>query len=102
MFILKNKMREIDPVTGLPNEVVDNFKFSGLPTNNIKIYSKEVRNGKTLTLIEGIDKEKADLIAKKLKKSLACGGTVKNGIIELQGKHEEKVQKLLKELGYLM
>jgi len=52
-------------------------------------------------LIEGIDKEKLDLVAKKLKQSLACGGTVKNGVIELQGKHEEKVQKLLKELGYL-
>jgi len=95
-------MRETDPITGLPNEIADEFKFSGSPTNNIKIYSKEVRDGKTLTLIEGIDKEKVDLVVKKLKKSLACGGTVKNGIIELQGKHEEKVQKLLKELGYLM
>jgi len=94
-------MRERDPITGLPKEIADEFKFSGLPTNNIKIYSKEVRDGKTVTLIEGIDKEKVDLVAKKLKHSLACGGTVKNGIIELQGKHEEKVQKLLKELGYL-
>ena len=94
-------MRETDPITGLPNEIADEFKFSGSPTNNIKIYSKEVRDGKTLTLIEGIDKEKVDLVVKKLKKSLACGGTVKNGIIELQGKHEDKVQKLLKELGYL-
>jgi len=94
-------MRETDPITGLPKEIADGFKFSGLPTNNIKIYSKEVRDGKTLTLIEGVDKEKVNLIAKKLKHSLACGGTVKNGIIELQGNHEEKVQKLLKELGYL-
>jgi len=94
-------MRETDPITGLPIEIADEFKFSSSPTSNIKIYSKEVRNGKTLTLIEGIDKEKLDLVAKKLKQSLACGGTVKNGVIELQGKHEEKVQKLLKELGYL-
>jgi len=94
-------MRETDPITGLPNEIANEFKFSGSSANNIKIYSKEVRNGKTVTLIEGIDKEKVDLIAKKLKQSLACGGTVKNGIIELQGRHEEKVQKLLKELGYL-
>jgi len=94
-------MRETDPITGLPIEIADEFKFSSSSTSNIKIYSKEVRNGKTLTLIEGIDKEKLDLVAKKLKQSLACGGTVKNGVIELQGKHEEKVQKLLKELGYL-
>jgi len=94
-------MSEIDPITGLPKEISDEFKFSG-STNNIKIYSKEVRDGKTITIIEGVEQEKADFIAKKLKKSLACGGTVKNGIIELQGKHEEKVQKLLKELGYEM
>jgi len=93
-------MSEIDPITGLPKEISDEFKFSG-STNNIKVYSKEVRDGKTVTLIEGIEKERADLVAKKLKQSLACGGTVKNGIIELQGKHEEKVQKLLKEFGYL-
>jgi len=93
-------MSEIDPITGLPKEISDEFKFSG-SRSNIKIYSKEIRDGKTVTLIEGIEKERADLVAKKLKQSLACGGTVKNGIIELQGKHEEKVQKLLKELGYL-
>jgi len=94
-------MSEIDPITGLPKEISDEFKFSG-STSNIKVYSKEVRDGKTVTLIEGIEKERADLVAKRLKQSLACGGTVKNGIIELQGKHEEKVQKLLKELGYEM
>jgi len=58
-------MRETDPITGLPNEIADEFKFSSSPTSNIKIYSKEVRDGKTVTLIEGIDKEKVDLVAKK-------------------------------------
>jgi translation initiation factor 1 len=93
-------MSEIDPITGLPKEIVNEVNFSSY-SNNIKIYSKEVRNRKTVTLIEGIEKERADFVAKKLKHSLACGGTVKNGIIELQGKHEDKAYKLLKEFGYL-
>lgn len=39
-------------------------------------------------------------IAKKLKSELACGGTVKNRVIELQGNHKEKAIKVLVELGF--
>jgi len=94
-------MSEIDPITGLPKEIVSKMNLGEFSNNNIKIYSKEIKNRKIITFIEGIEKEKIDLIAKKLKQLLACGGTIKNNIIELQGKHEDKVQKLLKELGYL-
>jgi len=93
-------MSEIDPITGLPKEISNEVNLSG-SSDNIKIYSKEVKYGKIITFIEGIEKEKLDLVAKKLKQSLGCGGTTKNDIIELQGNHEDKAYKLLKDFGYL-
>ncbi|WP_237705147.1 stress response translation initiation inhibitor YciH [Thermococcus zilligii] len=68
----------------------------------IRVYVEKARYGKLKTIIEGIDEKEFDLndIAKNLKAKLACGGTVKNGKIELQGDHRERVKKLLAELGF--
>ncbi|MEM4662580.1 MAG: stress response translation initiation inhibitor YciH [Candidatus Diapherotrites archaeon] len=57
--------------------------------------------GKIVTLISGFDKSvEIDKIAKELRKKLACGGTVKNGIIELQGNQKERAKEVLRKLGY--
>ncbi|BAD85723.1 protein translation factor SUI1 homolog [Thermococcus kodakarensis KOD1] len=68
----------------------------------IRVYVERARYGKLKTIIEGIDEKEFDLedIAKKLKAKLACGGTAKNGRIELQGDHRDRVKKLLAELGF--
>ena len=60
------------------------------------------RFGKLTTTIAGLDEKTIDLkdLAKKLKTKLACGGTSKNGIIELQGSHIEKVRNELIKLGF--
>lgn len=60
------------------------------------------RFGKLTTTISGLDEKTIDLkdLAKKLKIKLACGGTAKNGIIELQGSHVEKVKIELIKLGF--
>ena len=39
-------------------------------------------------------------LAKKLKKNLACGGTYKEGRIELQGDHLRKIEDILIEEGF--
>jgi translation initiation factor 1 len=54
-----------------------------------------------VTIVEGIE-EKANPkeLAKKLKTKLACGGTYKNGKIELRGEHRNKLKKLLMDLGF--
>jgi translation initiation factor 1 len=39
-------------------------------------------------------------IAQQLKKLCGSGGTVKDGTIEIQGDHCEKVQARLTEMGY--
>ncbi len=54
-----------------------------------------------MTIIDGIE-EKANPkdLAKKLKTKLACGGTYKNGKIELRGDHRRKLKKLLIDAGF--
>ena len=68
----------------------------------IKIRTIKKRFGKVATLIEGIDQEQIEIkdLAKHLKSKLACGGTAKGGIIELQGNHLEKVKQELANYGF--
>jgi len=57
--------------------------------------------GKKYTVISGITKEaNLDEIFRKMKSKFACGGTAKNGMIELQGDHRLRVKAALKELGF--
>ena len=60
------------------------------------------RGGKTVTVITGVpaNNEKITTLAQQLKKLCGSGGTVKNGVIEIQGDHCEKVQTRLSEMGY--
>lgn len=57
--------------------------------------------GKKYTIIVGINKEaNIDEIVRKLKSKFACGGTAKNGQIELQGDHKARIKSVLIELGF--
>jgi translation initiation factor 1 len=53
-----------------------------------------------VTIIEGIGQESMKDIVKTLKSKLACGGTVKDNHVELQGDHRERVKEILTELGF--
>ena len=57
------------------------------------------RGGKTVTVITGVAENLTEL-SQQLKKLCGSGGTVKDGVIELQGDHCDKVQAKLTELGY--
>jgi translation initiation factor 1 len=60
------------------------------------------RKGKTVTVISGFQRNQTDLkaLAKQLKQLCGTGGSVKDGVITVQGDHREKLLKLLKEQGY--
>ena len=60
------------------------------------------RNGKAVLTISGIAKSHDELIAlaAKLKKKCACGGAVKDGVIEIQGDKRELVEQLLQAEGF--
>jgi len=60
------------------------------------------RGGKPVTLIKNLALSEADMkaLAKKLKATCGSGGTVKDGNIEIQGEHREKIAATMKKLGY--
>jgi translation initiation factor 1 len=60
------------------------------------------RKGRGVCIITGVDTGGAELkkLAKELKKLCGSGGTVKNGVIEIQGDHREILVEALKALGY--
>lgn len=60
------------------------------------------RGGKTVTLVKGLalDGTALALLGKQLRTACGCGGTVKDGVIEVQGDHCELVMALLVKQGY--
>ena len=60
------------------------------------------RNGKGVTLIDGLPlaAEELNALAKILKARCGSGGTVKDGVIEIQGDHRELLQQQLQQGGY--
>lgn len=68
----------------------------------ITIRLEVTRWNKQMTIIEGIDPKEVDLVglAKKLKTHCACGGTVKNNVIMLQGDHRQKAHSYLSKNGF--
>ncbi|MDQ6729918.1 MAG: stress response translation initiation inhibitor YciH [Actinomycetota bacterium] len=60
------------------------------------------RRGKPVTTISGVAINDSALkeLAGKLKKRCGVGGSVKNGVIELQGDHRDVVVKILTAEGF--
>jgi translation initiation factor 1 len=60
------------------------------------------RGGKGVSAINGIPLPQAKLedICSFLKKKCGTGGTVKNGVIEIQGDHRDRLVEELKNLGF--
>lgn len=92
---------DIDPRKfGLPNEA-GLFDEIAKGEQKITVSTVSRRYGKITTLVTGFDRD-FDIkgTAKRLKEELACGGTVKDGVIELQGNHKKQVRPLLVKLGF--
>ena len=60
------------------------------------------RGGKGVTLIKNLVLTEEDLstLAKRIKRDLGTGGTVKDGMIEIQGNNRERIAEVLTKLGY--
>ena len=57
------------------------------------------RKGKGVTVITGLplNSDEITKLAKKIKQKLGTGGTVKNGVIEIQGDHRDTIVEELKK-----
>ena len=76
-----------------------------LPPHQLTAYlhrESKGRGGKTVTLVKNLVLSDANLksLAKRLKQVCGSGGTVKDGLIEIQGEHREKIAAALEKMGY--
>lgn len=93
-------MAEVCSVCGLPKPLCVCGTIAKEEAK-IKVYTEKRRFGKKVTVIDGVEEEaKPKELAKKLRTKLACGGTYKNGKIELRGDHKQKVKQILVESGF--
>ncbi|MBN8657928.1 MAG: stress response translation initiation inhibitor YciH [Anaerolineae bacterium] len=60
------------------------------------------RGGKVVSVVKNLILTEEDLktLAKKLKQECGTGGTVKDGMIEIQGEHRQRMAEVLQKLGY--
>ena len=89
----------VEDTFGLPTQ--DIFKEIDKSKQKITVSTVSRRYGKIITLVSGFDKS-FDIkgTARHLKEKLACGGTVKDNVIELQGNHKKQVKPILVKLGF--
>lgn len=76
-----------------------------LPPNRQIVYlhrESKGRGGRGVSLVKNLALNEKDLktLAKKLKQACGSGGTVKNGVIEIQGEHRERIAEILQKMGY--
>jgi len=62
------------------------------------------RGGKTVTLVRGVALAPDALAAlgKRLRSACGSGGTLKDGVLEVQGDHAERVVALLQQEGFVV
>ncbi len=61
------------------------------------------RGGKTVTVVDGfvgIGLPEKEQLAKRMRAACGCGGTVKDGAIEIQGDQRETIARILSEAGF--
>ena len=94
-------MSEICTRCGLPQELCV-CETIAKESQKIVVQVIQKKFKKISTVVEGIDEKEINLkeLAKKLKNKFACGGTAKEGRIELQGDHKQKGKEMLVAAGF--
>jgi translation initiation factor 1 len=96
-------MSDICPKCGLPKEICV-CEDIAREQQKISIAVDKRRYGKIMTIVNGLDPGDMDVdaLVSKLKSTCACGGTIKDGKIELQGDHRTKVKETLEKMGFIV
>ncbi|HLC99140.1 MAG TPA: translation initiation factor [Candidatus Nanoarchaeia archaeon] len=95
-------MSEVCQTCGLPKDLCV-CESIAKERQRIVVKTEKRKFKKNYTVIEGIDEKEINIkdLTKTLKNKLACGGTVKEGKIELQGNHKQKVKPILVQMGFV-
>jgi len=104
-------MSDICPKCGLPKEICVCEEIAR-EQQNITVAVDKRRYGKMMTVVDGLNPHDVDglnphdldldSLISNLKSICACGGTIKEGKIELQGDHRSKVKEALEKLGFIV
>ncbi len=88
-------------VCGLPEELCICEEVAK-EQQRITIKVNRRRYGKEVTIVEGLDSSEIDVqdLATYLKSKFACGGTIRDGNIELQGNHINRMKEVLIQRGF--
>jgi len=96
----ERQLVDICPKCGLIKEICSCDILEKEETQRIRAYATKKKFRKLVTIVEGIDKAKLEETGRELKQKLACGGTVKEGVIVLQGDQRKNLKKALVNFGY--
>lgn len=88
--------------TGRPPEKAAAEPPAKTRTDAIRLRLDRRASGRVVTLITGLPGTPAEVaaLARALKRDCGAGGTVKNGALELQGDHRDRVEATLRERGF--
>lgn len=62
-----------------------------MPDDGVIRIARERRRGSSMTIVHGLDPNEVEPVGKTLKRLCGTGGTSKNGVVEIQGDHREKI-----------
>lgn len=94
-------MGNVCQTCGLPKEICVCEEIAR-EQQRIQIYTAQRRYGKTVTIVDGINAGDIDMetLTKDLKAACACGGTFKEGKVELQGDHRRRAAQVMAKMGF--
>jgi translation initiation factor 1 len=72
---------------------------SAPPDDGVVRIARERRRASSVSLIFGLTTAELDEVAALLKRHCGTGGTAKNGVVEIQGDHREKIAQWFEQRG---
>jgi translation initiation factor 1 len=65
--------------------------YARLPDDGVVRILRERRRGGTMSVVAGLDPREVEDVGKALKRHCGTGGTAKNGVVEIQGDHRDRI-----------
>ncbi|MBV8600547.1 MAG: stress response translation initiation inhibitor YciH [Candidatus Eremiobacteraeota bacterium] len=70
-----------------------------VPDDGVIRVGREKRRASSITIVHGLEARELSEVAATLRKLCGTGGTAKNGVVELQGDHRDRVVAWFEEKG---
>lgn len=70
-----------------------------MPDDGVIRVAREKRRASAVTVVHGLAASEVDTTGKELRRLCGTGGTTKNGVVELQGDHRDKIVAYFAQRG---